>query len=460
MPRNYLKYRESLNKVQKIKFLDEGNKSLINIRTKEDYRKFFNSKLEKNKKLRIGLPRNPEQYYKEKENIDFKWFIWLGRASDNYYHFKGKYRNKNLDIKIYINFKTSEKLFIDYEKFYVDIRDKLFYANLIDSKRSWIEFYKNYCKKEGFTGSLLSLDNFFRKNDKRGIIWSSWAELTTVNLVGGYSQRRKKDYLSWEDFVKQIRTSLVFLNKHQKEFNVKKNDLDLKSILDWKFYFQKFKTVIYYHDKTDLNSLKNIRDLRFQTNKIPYYPHIHYKDNFLSYAHLSEQSFYHENIQIVNIFTRFYFSESFLKYLENNNNDKSFSSFKKDNLIKKSSNAFQKYFNFEEWKMMESILNLGMVKAKESYQELIFNTSKSLKNFEWKCPNCGEDFKASFNRMADNKISNNEKHKNCTHPNRFDKSKKYIETKSIKKDEICKICFGKKKIIDENDVEVNCPTCD
>ena len=96
MPKNFLKYRESLEKVQKIKFLDESTKSLISIKTKEDYRKFYNSKLEKNKNLRVGLPRHPEQYYKIKENIDFKWFVWLGRALDNYYHFKGKYRKKKL----------------------------------------------------------------------------------------------------------------------------------------------------------------------------------------------------------------------------------------------------------------------------------------------------------------------------------------------------------------------------
>ena len=459
MPKNYLKYRESLEKVQKIKFLDESTKSLISIKTKEDYRKFYNSKLEKNKNLRVGLPRHPEQYYKIKENIDFKWFVWLGRALDNYYHFKGKYRKKNLDIKIHINFKSSKKILIDYQKLYEDIRDKLFYANRIDSKRNWIAFYKSYCKKEGFTGSLLSLDNFFKKNDKRGLIWSSWSELTTVDLVGGYSQRRKKYYLSWEDFVKQVRGSLIFLKQHQKEFNIKKNDLDLKSIKDWKFYFQKFKTVIYYYDKVDLNSLKNIRDVRFQTNQIPYYPHIHYKENFLSYAHLSQQSFYHENSHIVSIFTRFNFSEVFLKHLEKNNDDENFLSFKKNILIKKSSNAFQKYFNFEEWKMMESILNLGIVKAKESYTQLISNTSNSLKNFIWKCPNCSQDFEASFKRMADNKISLNEKHHTCTHPNRFDKSKKYLEIKSIEKIEICEVCNGLKKIIDEDNIEVDCPTC-
>ena len=101
MENKYLNYKKSLKKVSNIKVFDEKTGKKRNLKSKEDYRVFFNSKSRINIKLKEGLPRFPDKYYEKTEDINFNWFDWLNLEKNNYYHFKGKFKKHTVGFCLF-----------------------------------------------------------------------------------------------------------------------------------------------------------------------------------------------------------------------------------------------------------------------------------------------------------------------------------------------------------------------
>ena len=474
MENKYLNYKKSLKKVSNIKVFDEKTGKKRNLKSKEDYRVFFNSKSRINIKLKEGLPRFPDKYYEKTEDINFNWFDWLNLEKNNYYHFKGKFKKYTVDTKIKIEtIKIKNNVSLNLEKFYAGLKIHLFKKYEINTRREWIEFYK-LCDKEGHAGSILSLQNFFSKNDKLNLINFSWQDITgakiekidideTINSEYIY----KNNYLKFSIFKKRVRSTLKYLKKNKNIFKLNENEIHVTSIKDWKKFYKKFRHVIYFHDsKLKPNEVKNISSYSYNKNLVPYYPHIFYKKEFISYANLFEISFLQENIEIVKKYTFFKDCPELIDiFLKDENSsllitDMNLNSSVKEKMKDKIPN--------KELLLIMALISHGANSARKELTALSKYSSNSLKSYTWKCCDCNNEFEKSFKNMSNKSVPISQKHDVCFSPKRFKKDEKYYF--SPKKSQ-CEDCFGRGMITDEynpyiinekgekEENLVKCPSC-
>ena len=451
MENKYLNYKKSLKKVSNIKIFDEKTGKKRNLKSKEDYRVFFNSKSKINVKLKEGLPRFPDKYYEKNENINFNWFDWLSLEKNNHYHFKGKFKKHTVDTKIKIEtIKTKNNVSLNLEKFFADLKIHLFKKYEINTRREWIEFYK-LCDKESHAGSILSLQNFFKKNDKLNLIKFSWQEITGAKIEKididediNSEYTNNNNYLKFSIFRKRIRSTLKYLKKNKSIFKVKENETYVTSIKDWKKFYKKFRHVIYFHDSVlKPNEVKNISSYSYNRNLVPYYPHIFYKKEFVSYANLFEISFLHENIEIVKKYTFFKDCPELIDiFLKNENSSSLITDMNLNSSIKE---IMKDKISNKKLSLIMSLISHGLNSAWKDITELTKYSSNSLKSYTWKCFDCNNEFKKSFKHMSNKSVPISLKHDVCFSPKRAKKDKYYFTQKKSP----CEDCFGRGMIPDE-----------
>ncbi len=473
MENKYLNYKKSLKKVSNIKIFDEKTGKKRNLKSKEDYRVFFNSKSKINMKLKEGLPRFPDKYYEKNENINFNWFDWLSLEKNNHYHFKGKFKKHTVDTKIKIEtIKTKNNVSLNLEKFFADLKIHLFKKYEINTRREWIEFYK-LCDKESHAGSILSLQNFFKKNDKLNLIKFSWQEITGAKIEKidldediNSEYTNNNNYLKFSIFRKRIRSTLKYLKKNKSIFKVKENETYVTSIKDWKKFYKKFRHVIYFHDSVlKPNEVKNISSYSYNRNLVPYYPHIFYKKEFVSYANLFEISFLHENIEIVKKYTFFKDCPELIDiFLKNENSSSLITDMNLNSSIKE---IMKDKISNKKLSLIMSLISHGLNSAWKDITELTKHSSNSLKSYTWKCFDCNNEFKKSFKHMSNKSVPISLKHDVCFSPKRAKEDKYYFTQKKSP----CENCFGRGMIPDEfnpyiinekgekEENLVKCPSC-